>query len=63
MKIVLISCSNVMHKKDNCISTQVCELAEKIARRQKPGILTETLRLCDYKLANCIFCGWCSDEG
>jgi multimeric flavodoxin WrbA len=62
MKIVLISCSNVLHKKDNSISTRVCELAGKIARRQKQSILTETLRLCDYKLVNCIFCGRCSDE-
>jgi multimeric flavodoxin WrbA len=63
MKIVLISCSNVLHKKDSSISTRVCEFAGKIARRQKDGILTETLRLCDYKLVNCIFCGRCSDQG
>jgi multimeric flavodoxin WrbA len=41
----------------------VCELAEKIACRQREGVVTETLQLCDYKLANCIFCGRCADEG
>jgi multimeric flavodoxin WrbA len=63
MKIVLISCSNVLHKKDNSISTRVCELAKKIAGQQKASVQTEILQLCDYKLANCIFCGRCSDEG
>ena len=50
MKIVLISCSNVLHKRDTSISTRIGELAGKIASRQKEGVLTETPRLCDYKL-------------
>jgi len=50
MKIVLISCSNVLNKRDTSISTRIGEIAGKIASRQKEGVLTETLRLCDYKL-------------
>ncbi len=61
MKIVMISCSNVLHKKDNSISTRVCELAEKVAGQQKQAVITETVRLGDYKLINCIFCGKCAD--
>jgi multimeric flavodoxin WrbA len=63
MKIVMISCSNVLHKKDNSISTQVCELAEKVAGQQRQAVITETVQLCDYKLVNCIFCGRCADGG
>ena len=61
MKIVMVSCSNVLHKKDTSISTRVCELAERVAGQQKQAVITETVRLCDYKLVNCIFCGKCAD--
>jgi multimeric flavodoxin WrbA len=62
MKILFISCSNVFHKKEDSISTRVCELAAKLVRQQREEILTETLRLAEYKLVNCIFCGRCMDE-
>ena len=63
MKILAISCSNVLHKQEDSISTRVCTLAEKILQQRQPGLLTETLRLGEVSLANCVFCGRCAETG
>jgi len=62
MKILSISCSNVLHKKDESASTKVCELVGEIAREGNEVIQNEIIRLVDYKLSNCIFCGQCLNE-
>lgn len=59
MKITCISGSNVMHQTGNSISTTVCELAERILHAAQPDLQTQTLRLADYDLRNCVFCGNC----
>ena len=63
MKILCVSCSNVQHKRNESASTKVCELAAEIARRKHESIAVETIRLVDYKLSNCIFCGQCMKDG
>jgi multimeric flavodoxin WrbA len=62
MKMLCISCSNVLHRKDESASTKVCELTEEIAKEQKVNIDIETIRLSDYHLKNCIFCGRCMED-
>ncbi len=62
MKILCVSCSNVHHKKNASASTQVCELVREIIQKRDTSILVEVLRLVDYDLANCIFCGQCMEN-
>ena len=62
MKILCVSCSNVHHKKNESASTKVCELVAEIARRQPESIDVETIKLVEYKLSSCIFCGQCLKE-
>lgn len=63
MKLLCVSCSNVLHKKDESASTKVCDLIQEIVQDQESPVQVETLRLIDYELSNCIFCGRCLEEG
>jgi len=63
MKLLCISCSNVLHKKDESASLKVCDLIQEIVQDQEKPVQVETLRLVDYELSNCIFCGRCLEQG
>ena len=63
MKLLCISCSNVLHKGPDSASTRVCHLVEQLARQSQPELVTTTLSLVDFKLKNCLFCGQCRDAG
>ena len=59
MKILCVSCSNVVNKKKDSASTKVCELVAEIAHSRQESIAVEIIKLVDHKLTNCIFCGQC----
>jgi multimeric flavodoxin WrbA len=59
MEILCVSCSNVLQKKNESASTKVCELIREIVQEKQGSIQVETIRLVDYTLSNCIFCGQC----
>ena len=63
MKLLCISCSNVLHKKDESASTKVCDLIQEIVQEQQGPVRVEALRLIDCELSNCIFCGHCVEGG
>jgi multimeric flavodoxin WrbA len=63
MKIISISCSNVLHKRNSSASTKVCELVGEIIRERDEEIQNEIVRLVDYQFTNCKFCGKCFTEG
>jgi multimeric flavodoxin WrbA len=62
MKILGISCSNVQHKRTESTSTKTCELAGELITLEDDTIQFEMVRLGDYKLANCKFCGHCLEK-
>jgi len=63
VRLLCISCSNVLHKKDESASTRVCDLVKEIAQERLGSVQVETLRLVDYDLSNCTFCGHCLEGG
>jgi len=63
MKIVSISCSNVVHKRNDSTSTKVCELIAEIIHEINKGMQNEIVRLVDHQLINCKFCGKCVNIG
>ena len=59
MNVLCVSCSNVLHRRTESASTKVCALIKEIVQERQTSIHVKTLRLVDYKLSNCVFCGQC----
>ncbi|MFW9924438.1 MAG: flavodoxin family protein [Candidatus Thorarchaeota archaeon] len=62
MRILCLSSSNVLHRKENSASTKICELIGKIISEKDSSIGVEILKLQDYNFSPCIFCGKCQDS-
>jgi len=61
MKHLCISASNVRHKRKDSASTKTCELIKGIIKDENNQV--EILKLMDYKLKPCKFCGSCIKDG
>lgn len=63
MKYLLISCSGVKDAGSKSNSYRICKNIENKILKKESSSEVETIKLFDYTMSNCIFCGKCFDSG